>query len=1005
MLSVIEEAIKPTHSVAADASNEQNRDSLSRDQPQPPNAWGQRMLERTVSGRSVAVNPHGWQSLPTPVTEAERAESWRKPRPAPPVAEPSKVQESTTAVATAKATLAHASPVEQDLNVKPGESVEVVDFSDLGKLADPGSLETPTQERRESHTPSFRPRRPTASDFFEDARELRSDIGTSSPKKLSNEPVRNSPSGDSLRVTPPKLDQHIEPSSLPSPSFSLTQNGAPASPGRMARPPPFREAPMSALDDTMSRIKGVLDGMQSSTSPAGSKSESKEPPPGQIDGGIPTPPVRQAALPPQPPPQARRWIPPALRPTTVPEFFDVTRLNLPQQELDIVVSLPTRSRKVEPLSKRQYNFSRVPPAPVRWDILSFDPPVEGMNRRTLSVNDVLFGKPPLSGRRFRYRVWLPKPKRGIRPVSQLDPSLQSRPVPPGAAAQLARPNSVGAFGRPSMADTTSWRTATRKPSTATPLPESQPEEHELNVTSRSPPPEPTVKSDETTVKVTASASAHELAAISRKVKGPVGMPEGADVAFSRNLNVDRESSKGSIKVNFTVTSELDDTSEGVAELPSITSTSTYTLAQSEVEAVFSREARARDVKSNSLSIAKPDSPAAERNVFSSSPKGSSLLLEGADVRIAPTAVSFRLISLLCQLTNSKNAFKGKEESRTITPPLHTSGSIWGKSPSRAPDREHLKAVWSQASDRDAVPTVNSLKEIADDLPAVPFSIHEAKLDDDGIPPPIAPPARMSASDVTRAFQTVPAGPSGSKSLTSHPFSPPLNHMQTLSPPGPKPATGGMPPSTMVNGSRPLYMGYPSMQSHTPSPTMMYPQLPQHVMQNQIRGSPSSPYGQPVWMPVQSHAAQHSPQLMRAQPASPYGAPVLQYQPAAQTSLYPPNSNHHSPQPAPIPYTNGSHQTQRMSLISPVLPAASPVHPPVPPHYSSSPMLYHVPPPGGAPPSQPYLGAVGMGRGSIPGQPPMDNRQPGPPMAPPMAYTGHTPAYSHVPPHSFVRPSW
>ena len=311
-------------------------------------------------------------------------------------------------------------------------------------------------------------------------------------------------------------------------------------------------------------------------------------------------------------------------------------------------------------------------------------------------------------------------------------------------------------------------------------------------------------------------------------------------------------------------------------------------------------------------------------------------------------------------------------------------------------------MWSQTSDRDPIPTVNSLKEIADDLPAVPFSIHEAKLDDDGTPPPIAPPARMSASDVTRAFQTVPAGPSGSKVL-SHPFSPPMSHMPSLSPPGPKPATIGMQP--MTNSSRPLYMSYSVAQSHTPSPTLVYPQLPTHVMQTQIR-PPSSPYVQPMWMPVQNHPVQHSPQLMRAQPASPYGAPVVPYQPA-QGGLYPPpNGTHHATQGHhPMPYANGS---QRMQLISPVLSAASPVHAPVPPQYSTSPMLVHVHPPGNAPPTQPYPGPVGMGRGHAPGQPPVDNRQLGHPMghpAPPMPYSGHTPGYSHVPPQPFVRPSW
>ena len=45
-----------------------------------------------------------------------------------------------------------------------------------------------------------------------------------------------------------------------------------------------------------------------------------------------------------------------------------------------------------------------------------------------------------------------------------------------------------------------------------------------------------------------------------------------------------------------------------------------------------------------------------------------------------------------------------------------------ESPARAPDPEHLKAVWSQTAAQEALPVVNSLEGIADDLTAVPFTL-------------------------------------------------------------------------------------------------------------------------------------------------------------------------------------------------------------------------------------------------------------------------------------------
>ena len=336
-------------------------------------------------------------------------------------------------------------------------------------------------------------------------------------------------------------------------------------------------------------------------------------------------------------------------------------------------------------------------------------------------------------------------------------------------------------------------------------------------------------------------------------------------------------------------------------------------------------------------------------------------------------------------------------SHPATPPSQSSSAAWVRSPARV-DPEHLKAVWSQTPDKDGLPTVNSLKGIADDLSTVPFSIHEVKSEDGGTPPlpgPVAPPSRMSASEVTRAFQTVPSGPSN-PSLRVNPFSPPimgspLNGHKALKPPV------GLPQPPMdPNASRSPYMSYPpQLNGHSPSPpTLIY----SHV-------SPATTsYAQPMWMSL----PQQGPQMMRPQPSSPYSPSLMPYSiPASQNGMYHPPNPASQPQPPQYSRPMGS-----QLLVSPVMPQASPV-----PHhmvYATSPMLMHPPPPGPVPQPQPYAGAIGMGRGSIPppptGRNPMDQRHPPnpmsqPPAAPTPRFPTHNPGYSHVPPQSFIRPSW
>ena len=76
-----------------------------------------------------------------------------------------------------------------------------------------------------------------------------------------------------------------------------------------------------------------------------------------------------------------------------------------------------------------------------------------------------------------------------------------------------------------------------------------------------------------------------------------------------------------------------------------------------------------------------------------------------------------------------------------------------ESPARAPDPEHLKAVWSQTPDKAHIQPINSLKGIADDLTSVPFSLQDVKSDGGETPPP-------SGSGWARELSRVPQGAPG-----------------------------------------------------------------------------------------------------------------------------------------------------------------------------------------------------------------------------------------------------
>ncbi|KAH9947689.1 hypothetical protein B0H21DRAFT_691534 [Amylocystis lapponica] len=815
------------------------------------------------------------------------------------------------------------------------EDLEVVDFSELGKLVGVEVPPVPSEKQEPigSDGPSSRPSRAVATDFFDDhAHATRNDEGSwrRKPPAIYNDPPTDSDSTvpghpkERLRV------QIVSPETFRGPSQAVTSPRArPVDDPSRSHPaylahgsqrspvtPSYREPPMSVLDDAISRIKGALDGMH---------------------------PKPEA-------PKAAKWVPPALRPRSEAadhgpptEVFDVTISEPPRDPSpawgQFTVRLPVVSRSLEPISKKQLNALRTP-SYVRGDIFSWEPPVEGINRREFNINDILFRTPGIRGR-IRYSVSLPRTRsatldsiveEGSGPVVHLPPN------PIGSRSS----NNTGAPSNARPTDSSNWRRApgvipSRTPSSSKAAHIADvPPAFALDTVSRSPPPEAP-----SSIPVPASLPKGETTpsnsptGASAKLRSPSKMPAGSDVAFYRDSRGDTAAQAKST-VSFIVTSELEDA------LPS------------ERDNVSSPKASAHQVQDTSKSS-------------------------------------------IPMLPQSKS-----EPKRTITPPqswiMSPPAFSLKDSPARVPDPEHLKAVWSQASDKAELPSVNSLEAIADDLTAVPFTLQDVKSEDGETPPPSGsgPPSRMSLHDVTRAFQQVP-----SSSNSSHRNSQPSQVTSPTSTSAPRPPTFAYapPPSTNL---RPAYPSYPSpMLSHSPSPTVMYPPhmatspVPRPMMLN---GS-SPQYSQPMWMPVQGPPGQNPGQMMRPVP-SPYPAQLMSYpSPGGAMPMYgppPPNM-----QGAPSQQPNGvPGRSANMPMMSPVMQPAHPSHP----MYANSPVLMHSHAmlpllPGG------YPGAAQANRGQLrngyehtnAASPSMSHPHPHPPQHPP---------YPAGPPsNTFSRPTW
>ena len=423
----------------------------------------------------------------------------------------------------------------------PDEDLEVVEYSDMGRfVGGPVTLEPAAVE--EQHVNSGPPNT-----------TVRDEEISTSASSITPTPGTNGIAIDLSSET--DWPKNHYPPVLTSESTTTTSKEALTS---MVASSHFvktlrnhNEAAISALDDAMSRIKGAINGIQA----AETGKEMLSLPVVDIETSTLKATFTQGTGGSNP--MQARWIPPALRfPNIHPdprETFDVTGMEPPQSPRPAwksVVHLPTLSPCLEPVSKKQLSLFMKPPSPVRWDILSFDPPVERMNRRDLSLNDVLFGKPLVVGNpshrgKGRYRVSLPRSRTTFR-------------MNPGHHA--LKLNNVGAFGRPTGADgVTTWRKSTP---TATESFATLKEDTGAGTSSSSPSASRSESSAASQpVEHSTPMNKANGQGLSARYRTQPKMPLGSSVAFYRDSRIDAVEEELGSSVNFIVTSELESSEE------------------------------------------------------------------------------------------------------------------------------------------------------------------------------------------------------------------------------------------------------------------------------------------------------------------------------------------------------------------------------------------------------------------------------------------------------------
>ncbi|KAF8624753.1 hypothetical protein AX15_005651 [Amanita polypyramis BW_CC] len=895
------------------------------------------------SESSRRVIPTAGPSNDTP-SVAETAETWRRTTPLP--GQPDELQSKQRHLSN-PISFMPPPPLDHIQTLMDGkQDLEVVDFTDMGRFVGETIIASTTEEKEISRKTS----RPVASDFFDDAPSsslysqslspsAKDDIDTwrrktplnqspTSEQQIKGVPGKDRPEAGGVTDSAEQTHRANEtldgrhPSRVSSPS---TQ--------RPLRPQnSYHQAPMSSLVDAMSRIKGAMNDARAEESNRENHLSEAEIPSTQSTQSLAVPPTKPK----------ERWVAPSLRvrmsyfqEENMEEHYRTAAEPPPSPKPSWggpTVKLPSKSQHREPVHRRQlYYFSR-PPPPVRWDILSFDPPIEGMIKRNLSVNDVLFR--PFGGykNKTRYRIQLPR----------------SKPRSQNAGQNSSKNNSFGGFGKQNGADSsTSWR------KTISPLPPppgvGDEQRVEVNTTSRSPPPEPEYSSPTLAINLKTDTSPIENSAPLPRVRSQPRMPEGSGVAFYREPEAEPK-----MLVNFIVSSEID-----VPQSP---------------HSQTSKEDVVAGTSINDPAEATQE-PNPEKATGNPSPKSGTDGVKGGKVA-SPTIDS--------EIARSPDTKKSEKSSHQSSPWVASRSLSVKESPARAPDPDHLRAVWSQTSDKAGLHTINSLKGIADDLTALPFTIQDVKSEDGGTPPP--PPgissSRISLHDVTRAFQQVPS------SSSSAPHKPSISPPSTTAPVA-RPPPSNYPYPTPPNNMRPTYAAYPSpMMSHSPSPTMIYPHMVSSPVPARIQTNGHAPmYNPPMWVPVHP-PAQVSNGMMRpiGPMASPYAPPLMAYSSNGAPAMYAPAMPGNMPG-TPQAQNMQASRNRNMPTVSPVMQHAGAHMYPASPammHMQMTPTTGYMPLPGGRGQPRPENGQTGMHQSNS--------------SHPPSGQVGFTP----VPPSPFMR---
>lgn len=782
--------------------------------------------------------------------------------------------------------------------------VEVLDFSDMGKLAGRRTSIT-------SPSDSHRRKRSVASDFLDEAPSTRRSSQAQAnswnrdmrPSNEHHEDLNRTGALPHKHTSGP--NRHANENAWAKPSSSAS--------GLNSRPG-FKEAPISALDDVMLRIKGVLTDMHAEEKPAVSSTNVSLPNGNTSNGTAPAPSSSSAAPSKAAMGVSSRWMgtevanwrgaankkapsgPPIEAQPTEP--FAMTCPERPETPPPAwkayVVQLGKSIAARPPMSKKQATLAKLPPMPVRWDILTWDPPVERMSTKTLSRDDMLFPKTYLRGV-LSARVLLP----GTEAQAKQNEASSQRPrLTATSDARPGRSSNISA--RPPPKSPAFMDTQWRKPQpTSSPLNNALElqnatltvapgQGNQLETTSRSPPPH------------------HQSTNATANANGTVSVPpnsskvpskQNADVAFHRSLHEKRPSNPPA--VSFTVSSELDDLSTA------------GTHSEKKV-----------------VSDAHPTSEGAGAPLLVVEIKGSEVLVQSEEEPNDERTISGD------KATQSPTP----NSSVLLTPPVKVT-TPWQTSNSRLPDADYLKSVWQHASPKEAAATENSLRGLADDFPSsIPHSVQEMKAEDDepkSDQPATSVPSRMPQHNAHRAFQQVPTSPAP---MHMHGYP---NHMPNqVVPPRPIPVTSfSLPPPAppQVTTQPTPYSPY----VHPTPPSLMYSMPPSRI-------APSPAPGGQMWVQGQAYGRPSPPAAMYSAQqahAMSYPSPVSQLPPPLVKQHGGINGNH-GPHPLSSPA-----MSHAMHMGSPAMAHVA---------HMGSPALAHASPhmPGGPQHMYPGMGSPG-----------------------------------------------